>query len=201
MGTLPSPNFLSISGSEQRSSRSAFRQFAKIPPSRSVPVLFHASAAKWHTVDLLQVRKKRTTSLWLSGLGSNVTRCILAEAERHRSQRGERRARVLLLSPAASPCFLQCRRASSNDLPLLCSAPSAWPWAQAICRLFVPVTSAPMGRETRVCLVFFPELLDRNLRLFLVFYVCGGVMSQTETWREALECKHLSLWLPSFVSL
>lgn len=41
--------------------------------------------------------------------------------------------------------FLPCRRAGSNDLPLLRAAPSAPAGARAICRLFVPVTSAPMG--------------------------------------------------------
>lgn len=62
-----------------------------------------------------------------------------------------------VLSPAASSlpplCFLLCRKASSNDLPLLCRAPSAWLWAEAICRLFVPVTSAPMGTQD-----YFPSL-------------------------------------------
>lgn len=143
--------------------------------------------------------KKKTTTLWLSGFGSNVTRCILAEAERNRSQRGEKRARVLLLSPAASSlpplCFLLCRRASSNDLPLLCSAPSAWPWAEAICRLFVPVTSAPMGGGGLGIILFFSlsslfsELLNVNLRRSVVFIVCGGVMSQggnmeSSTWMQ-----------------
>lgn len=63
-----------------------------------------------------------------------------------------------VLSPLASSlphlCFLLCRRASSNDLPPFCRAPSAWLWAEAICRLYVPVTSAPMGTYDYFCSLF-----------------------------------------------
>lgn len=68
----------------------------------------------------------------VSGFSSNVTCCILAE---EKGQQG--RACDCLVEPCslftppqpAPLCFLLCRRANSNDLPPLCRAPSAWPWA------------------------------------------------------------------------
>lgn len=142
----------------------------------------------------------------LSGFGSNVTCCILAEGEKKKKKSAGGESVSALLSPAASSlpplCFLLCRRASSNDLPLLCRAPSAWPWAEAICRLFVPVTSAPMGTGDYFSSLFWAS--ECESAAFVGFIMCGGVLSQGKHWEEHLHANifflsgEYQVWLKLF---
>lgn len=84
--------------------------------------------------------------------------------------------------------FPVCRRASSNDLPPLCRAPSAWPWAEAIWCLFVPVTSAPTGTRNYFSSFYWaPEW--EPMCLWILLYV--GVWWVREMVRRTLACTRI----------
>lgn len=157
-----------------------FTSFCKKSPSWvSLLLLFYASITKWVQSICCRLHKKNNFSKWFQFKYDLL--------HFSRGKKGQRRRECVsaVLSPAASSLlplgFLLCSRASSNDLPLLCRAPSAWPWAQAICRLFVPVTSAPMGIWDYFSSLFWaPEC--EPVYLWVLLYVGVWWVRETARW-------------------
>lgn len=124
-----------------RSSWSSFLHFAKYPPWVLCPCYFMLQQLNGTQLICCRLQKNL-----VSGFSSNVTCWISAEEKGQ-----QRRVCEYCVEPWSlftSPLYVSfpvCRRAGSNDLPPLCRAPSAWPWAEAIWCLFVLVTSAPTG--------------------------------------------------------
>lgn len=159
------------------SSKSSFSPICKNSPWLLCPCYFMPQ--QLNGTQLICCRLQKKLSKWFQ------FKCDLLHFSRGKRPADECVSAVL--SPAACSLpplrFLLCRRASSNDLPPLCRAPSAWPWAEAICRLFVPVTSAPMGTRDYFSSLFrAPEY--EPVRLWISLYV--GVWWVRETVRRAL---------------
>ena len=175
---------------------SAWTKRLNFPPfckkEKSLPRVLHPSYFMPRRLSGRRLICCRLQQNSVSGFDSKATSCILAEG---RDKSAEESVRASW-SPAAFSFpawrFLLCRRARSNDLPLLCGAPSAWPWASTICCLFVPVTSAPMGTGDYLFSLFQdPE--SEPVYVWLLLYV--GV-SSVKGNVEQIICihSHLCYW-------
>lgn len=161
------------------SSWSSFLHLQNLPPEFSVSVsslLFHASATKWHTVDLLQVTKNL-----VSGFGSNVTCCISAAEE-------SVWVPCWALQPLHSLLYVSSCAERPAVMTSLCSAEHLQPGCglrqsvACLCRWHL----LPWG--PRIISPLFSVLLNVNICVFVDFIVRGRCDDWEKWWED---CTHI----------